>query len=818
MGYPKPAWQTVASGSGLSAATDLTRDLPDVSLFAGDGQISNSFYAICDANSSSGPCDATPGFVDVVGVGGTSSSAVAFAGIMALVNQQMATSNAKNNSQLPVRQGNANYVLYNLFANQTKNALQCITSGDPSAPQTPASGCTFNDVIRGNNSVPCVGLSPNCSNVTNAGTYGVLETLNPFTQIPTGLAFNAGTGFDLAAGLGSINVASLVSNWGAAVGAFTPTTTTLCLWVAPATACQSPAPTSISPITHGQTINVQITVAPNPYTSGAIPEEASLIGCFTTSASCNVSSSNTAAVDRFSFTAGNSDIYSLSNNGSVTASTKFLAGGTNYPVIAHYAGDGTFGGSDSNPISITVNPEPSKASPCVMVVNSSTGPVNGEGVSLLPSYSCNPGTTAPYGDLVNIRADVFGTSSGQETATGNVTLYDGGVAGVPNPSGVITTAYPLNAEGYTEDQTTFLSVGSHSFTVEYTGGSANTGDPSYLAMTAASSPVTFTVTAAPTTTQLTASANTIATGAPVTVTAFVDTLSSTNPSGGSLGNPPTGTVTFTSSTGTALGPAVTVTPATDSAGFVAATASLTFTPSATLTVTAVYTPAVVSGIANYVTSSSAGVAIDIGTAGINATPGCSSATINIASPGGSGTCLITVTGANGFAGTVTLTSAVSGAPPAAVDTPTCTFGAPDQNFKAPNTITLSASSATGSATMTCLSMAASGILVRPSIHPSGHAWPLAGVAISLASIFFLFLVPKQRRWGLVPLAVLLAVVAAAGISCSGGGYGGAGYGYGGYGGYGTTNPGTTLGAYTYTVTATPSTGSAQTAKITVNVQ
>jgi hypothetical protein len=86
---------------------------------------------------------------------------------------------------------------------------------------------------------------------------------------------------------------------------------------------------------------------------------------------------------------------------------------------------------------------------------------------------------------------------------------------------------------------------------------------------------------------------------------------------------------------------------------------------------------------------------------------------------------------------------------------------------------------------------------------------LAGVAISLAGIFFLLIVPSQRRWKLVPLVVLLAVVAAAGISCSGGGSGAGG---------GVTNPGTTTGTYTFTVTATPSIGTAQTTPITVNVQ
>jgi len=804
--YTKPSWQTVASGSGLTgsggANPDITRDLPDISLFAADGFISNSFYAICDANFTSGPCTATPGFVDILGVGGTSSSAPTFAGMMALVNQKMGAP-----------QGNPNFVLYHLSANQTESA--CNSSSGP------ATTCTFNDITKGNNSVPCVGGIFACSN-SSSGGLGVLEALNFSNSSPTGLpAFTAATGLDLATGLGSVNAPNLVNNWGGAVGAFTATTPTLCLSLTQTASLSCAGPITI---THGTQVFVNIAV--NGTVSGtpilvtenlsgnpSVTEDVSLVGTFPSgNPNCSVPGCTTGGVDRFgssNYTVTNADIYPLTN-GTFTSSTTSpansnfttnLTGGT-YNVVAHYGGDGTFGASNSSPaISVTVNAEASKAFACVLVENPNTGPVNSEGVSLLP-YSCAAGTTAPYGDIVAIRADVFGSASGQETASGNVTFLDGGAPGVPNPSGVTTTSFPLNTEGYTEDQTTFLGVGPHTFTVEYTGN-ANSGDGSYLAMTTASAVANFTVTAAPTTTKVTASSTTIATGAPVTITAAVDTASSTNPSGGSLGASPSGTVTFMSGT-TSLGSAsLSAIPAGDASGYDESTATLTISPTATETITAVY-----GGDANYTTSTTpTGVTVTVGTAGINATPGCSSSTITISSPGGSGTCLITVTGVNGFAGTVTLTAPVSMTPPSATDVPTCSFGAPDQNFTAPGTITLSTTSETGSATMTCATTAASRVLLRPSNRPSNRVWPLAGVAISLAGIFFLFMVPRQRRWKLVPLVVLLAVVAAAGISCNGRGLSG-----------GSTNPGTTTGTYTFTVTATPSTGSAQTTAITVNVQ
>jgi hypothetical protein len=202
--------------------------------------------------------------------------------------------------------------------------------------------------------------------------------------------------------------------------------------------------------------------------------------------------------------------------------------------------------------------------------------------------------------------------------------------------------------------------------------------------------------------------------------------------------------------------------------------------------------------------------INVGTPGVNLSPTSNTATINISSPGQSATQLITVTGQNGFSGTVTLSAAVTGEPSGAVDLPTCSFGAPDLNFTAPNTITLSATATTGNATMTCSSTAASAALFRPSNRPFGRDWPLAAAAVSLVCFFFLLAVPRQRRWGFAPLAVLLVVLVAAGVGCGGSSSSGVSS---------SGNPGTTTGAYGITVYATPSIGTAQPSTVvTVNVQ
>ncbi len=184
IGYQKPSWQ---AGPGVPAT--YGRDLPDVSLFAANGLFSAS-WAICtdqDTDANGNPItDCTPGSdslpagqFNIMGAGGTSASAPAFAGILALIRQATGE-----------RQGQANYALYN------------IARTVPSA---------FHDTTTGNNSVPCVAGSTNCE-VNSAGA-----------NVLTG--YNAGAGYDQATGLGSVDASVLVKNWASA--GLSSTTTTL---------------------------------------------------------------------------------------------------------------------------------------------------------------------------------------------------------------------------------------------------------------------------------------------------------------------------------------------------------------------------------------------------------------------------------------------------------------------------------------------------------------------------------------------------------------------------------------------------------------
>jgi subtilase family serine protease len=156
--FTKPSWQT-----GTGVPSDGQRDVPDISLTSSPD---HDGYLICSQGSCVSGFRKSDQTLDVIG--GTSAASPVFAGVVALMNQKFG-----------MRLGNINPTLYSLAA---------------SAPNA------FHDITTGDNKVPCQMGTKDCP---NGGTIG----------------YSAGTGYDLATGLGTLDIGALVSAWNGGLNA-----------------------------------------------------------------------------------------------------------------------------------------------------------------------------------------------------------------------------------------------------------------------------------------------------------------------------------------------------------------------------------------------------------------------------------------------------------------------------------------------------------------------------------------------------------------------------------------------------------------------
>jgi subtilase family serine protease len=152
--FAKPNWQV-----GPGVPNDGQRDVPDISFNADFDHVG---YLVCSNGNCVNGYRAADNSLFVLG--GTSAGAPLFAGIVALINQQMGAA-----------QGNVNPRLYQLATTSTD---------------------AFHDITSGDNKVPCTAGTTDCPNGT--------------TQI----GFSAGPGYDLVTGLGSVDAYKLVTQLG----------------------------------------------------------------------------------------------------------------------------------------------------------------------------------------------------------------------------------------------------------------------------------------------------------------------------------------------------------------------------------------------------------------------------------------------------------------------------------------------------------------------------------------------------------------------------------------------------------------------------
>ena len=388
--FTKPSWQSSVAG----IPSDNARDLPDVSLTAA----SHDPYLICLRGSCA---PNTQGEISFVGVSGTSASTPSFAGIMVLVANRTG-----------VRLGQPNYVLYRLAA--AENLSPCNAS---TTTTLPASTCVFNDVTVGNNAVP------------GEASYG---GANP--------TYTSGKGYDLATGLGSVNVTNLINQWSTVT--FSPTTTMF----------------SISPTSavHGSPLNVAGTVTPN-------------------SGTATPTGSVWLVQNGYGNLVGDGSLafFTLGSQGSYSGVTHLLPGGT-YQVNGYYAGDGTYAGSASSPtVQMTIQPENTTTTFSVLTT--------GSGGTLIPF------TSGPYGTPVFYQAHVSG-QSGYGVPGAYVNFWD--TNNVANSSAFLDS----NGNALTPALTQ-IPAGPHSITAGYYGDNSFNSSVDLT-------PINFTITHIATTTVL----------------------------------------------------------------------------------------------------------------------------------------------------------------------------------------------------------------------------------------------------------------------------------------------------------------------------
>jgi hypothetical protein len=209
------------------------------------------------------------------------------------------------------RVGNANFVLYKMFKTNAAGTI-CASSA------TPAATCIFYDTpatpvgtTGANISVACQ-VEHQIAAPLPAGQTGVL--VDPaHTTTP---AWITTANYDLATGLGSVNVTNLVNAWPSIT--FTASTVSIT------------SPTTATTITHGTPVAFDIAVTPTSAT-GAV----ALVAQPSKGTGTGASSFSDAGIGQFSRAHRQP-----SPAAPQTITTSQLPGGTSYPVFASYNGDG----------------------------------------------------------------------------------------------------------------------------------------------------------------------------------------------------------------------------------------------------------------------------------------------------------------------------------------------------------------------------------------------------------------------------------------------------------------------------------------------
>jgi subtilase family serine protease len=474
--YSKPSWQT---GTGVPA--DGMRDIPDVSLMGASGS-DNAAWLVCDdesAGTGTANCATqSSGSFYFSAFGGTSTSAPAFAGILALVQQSVQSKTGCTGTSC--RLGQAAQTLYELYNGSYTNSI-------------------FHDTTVGNISVACKSGTTNCA-LNSAGYY--FES-----------GYNTTTGYDLATGLGSVDVTKLLTYWSTSTGSNTATISVTVNTAQPVTTVEIVSVTVAVSGSHG-TPTGTVTLAGGGYSSSSaalssgsytfsIPAGSLAIGTDTLTATysgdstyaatTNNSTSVTVAGMPATVTA-NPSASSISSNQTLTV-TGTVSGSSGTPTGTvtltggGYTSSATALSSGSYSITIPANSLSAGSFTFTATYNgnstyaSATGTTTSVTVSavtvLTPTVTVTPATgSVDSSQTYSVTVKVSGTSTLESSPTGTVTLtsgtYSSGAVTL-GTSGCTAASCAITIPAYS------LGAGSDTLLATYSGDSyyySNTGTAS----------------------------------------------------------------------------------------------------------------------------------------------------------------------------------------------------------------------------------------------------------------------------------------------------------------------------------------------------
>ena len=427
--FAKPTWQTGVP----NIPADGHRDVPDISLDASpyhDGILyctqvltagsPTTYVSSCQANSFrlSDPGQTDNG--DFQAAGGTSFAAPEFNGLLAIIEQKLATGGGL---------GNINPTLYKLASNATTYAS------------------AFHDITTGNNQVPCTTGSTDCPTGSN-----------PVIGYP------AATGYDLATGIGSVDANNLATAFAAVVAA---TGTKTAVTVGPGTSVvideQVDFTATVTPNTAGATAptgTVTFTVdnvAQAPITISTASPYTAIFKTGFPSAGTHVVSATYSGDSNYSGSTSSSTTVTVAASGTAATTTAVTANPTSFPlgssVTLTATVSGTTAGTLTGPMTFT------------------TGGVT---IGTVKQVSIGSGNTATATLTVNATSSLgFAAGTDTITATYGGDVYNAGSSGSTNVT-VSNPSISLTATNVTISSPSPGNSGTSTITLTSTGGYAGT--------------------------------------------------------------------------------------------------------------------------------------------------------------------------------------------------------------------------------------------------------------------------------------------------------------------------------------------------------